>query len=50
MALFHAFTLRGVAQWDSDVPPVFAAKVAGALSIASWIAVIVFGFETLLTV
>ena len=43
--VFHAFTYRGVAQWDSDVPTVFAAKLAGALSLTLWIAAAVFGFR-----
>ncbi|MFM1885905.1 MAG: hypothetical protein RL026_1062 [Pseudomonadota bacterium] len=42
MAVFQGLTLRGVARWDSGQSPP-AAKLAGALSILLWIAVIVFG-------
>jgi hypothetical protein len=45
MAVFHVFTYRSAALWDSDMPTVFAAKVAGALSLALWIAVIAFGWR-----
>ena len=45
MGVFHAFTYRSVALWDSDVPTVLAAKVAGGLSLALWIAVFVSGLR-----
>ncbi len=43
MALFHAIGIRNVAHWDraQNTPPV--AKVAGAVSLSLWIAVIAFG-------
>ena len=42
MLIFHFGAYRKVAQWDTGVPPV-SARVAGALSIAFWLAVIFFG-------
>jgi hypothetical protein len=50
LGVFHAFTYRRVALWDSDVPTVFAAKVAGGFSLALWIAVVVFAVRILFTV
>jgi hypothetical protein len=50
MVVFHAFTYRGVALLDDNVPTVFAAKVAGALSLTLWIAAAVFGVRVLYTV
>jgi hypothetical protein len=50
MGVFRVFTYRSVGLWDSDVPPVLAAKVAGGLSLALWVAAIVFGVRTVLTV
>lgn len=43
MALFHAFTWRGVAQWDAgaSIPP--AAKIAGGLSLLFWVVVVFCG-------
>ena len=49
MALFHWVAYRGVAAWDSDGPTVFSAKLAGALSLALWIAVALLGFRTVFT-
>jgi hypothetical protein len=40
MAIFHAFTFRGVARWDREVPVPFAARMAGATSILLWVSVI----------
>lgn len=42
MALFQGLTYRSVARWDSGVPTPLAARVAGALSITIWVAVICF--------
>jgi hypothetical protein len=43
MAVFELRTLKSVPSWDTGVPPPTAARVAGALSIVLWLAVIVFG-------
>jgi uncharacterized membrane-anchored protein len=42
MAIFQHLTLRSVAGWDHQVRPPTAGRVAGALSILLWIAVIFF--------
>lgn len=42
MLVFHFGAYRRVADWDRDTPPA-AARLAGALSLAFWIAVIFFG-------
>ena len=41
--VFHFITYRGVAKWDSGAPVPWAAKFAGALSIAIWVAVAAYG-------
>jgi len=41
--LFHFITYRGVAKWDHGAPVPWAAKLAGALSLAIWIAVAAYG-------
>jgi hypothetical protein len=43
MFIFERVTARSVASWDRGVTPPMSARVAGALSIVLWIAVIVFG-------
>ncbi|HEX6999949.1 MAG TPA: DUF6644 family protein [Gammaproteobacteria bacterium] len=43
MAVFHLWTMRTVSAWDKDAPPPLSARVAGALSIAIWVTVIVCG-------
>src|SRR5215470_13072500 len=43
MALFHAIGIRDVAHWDTKLSTPRAAKVAGAISLTLWIAVIAFG-------
>ncbi len=43
MATFQLLTVRTVAQWDGAERPPFLAKLAGAISLACWIAVVVFG-------
>lgn len=40
---FHFGTYRSVSSWDSDPVGPFGARLAGALSIALWAGVIVFG-------
>jgi hypothetical protein len=42
MAVFQLHTYRDVAAWDSGPPP-RAARIAGALSILIWVAVVVLG-------
>jgi hypothetical protein len=42
MLVFHFGAYRQVARWDSGEPPV-SAKMAGALSMSLWIAVVFFG-------
>lgn len=42
MLVFHLGAYRQVARWDSGEPPV-SAKMAGALSMSLWIAVVFFG-------
>ena len=42
MAIFQHLTLRSVATWDHGVRPPLAGRIAGALSICFWIAVIFF--------
>ena len=42
MAIFQQLTFRGVAAWDQHGPAPTAGRIAGALSIAFWIAVIFF--------
>ena len=43
MAVFHFGAYRRVLEWDTRLPPPPAARLAGALSIALWIAVIFCG-------
>ena len=43
MLLFHRTQFRGVDRWDKFVQPPRGAKIAGALSLAFWIAVVVLG-------
>jgi peptidoglycan/LPS O-acetylase OafA/YrhL len=40
---FHARVYPGVASWDVDAGPPRAARVAGALSLALWIAIVISG-------
>jgi hypothetical protein len=42
MLVFHLGAYRQVAHWDLGRPPA-SAKVAGALSMSLWIAVVFFG-------
>ncbi len=43
MAVFELRTMKSVPSWDKGVTPPSAARLAGALSIVLWVAVIVFG-------
>jgi hypothetical protein len=40
MLVFRRFVYPGIARWDHDAPVPFAARLAGALSLAGWIAVV----------
>ena len=43
MLVFELLTYRSVKNWDHETPTPFAAKLAGGLSLAFWIGVVVFG-------
>jgi len=43
IAYFHRITMRGIAQWDTASHPPAAVKLAGALSLSGWIAVVALG-------
>jgi hypothetical protein len=43
MLLFHALSWRRVADWDTGGPPPVSARIAGGLSLALWIGVVVAG-------
>ena len=43
MLVFELITAKSAPSWDIDVTPPNAARLAGALSIVLWVAVIVFG-------
>lgn len=42
-AVFHTGVFRGVDAWDRDAPPPVAARLAAAVSLATWIGVIACG-------
>jgi hypothetical protein len=42
MLAFHFVTYRGVAKWDHGAVP-FAGRIAGTISLACWIAIVVYG-------
>jgi hypothetical protein len=42
--IFHAGAFRGAAAWDVDRMPPAAARIAGAVSLVLWLAVIACGF------
>jgi uncharacterized protein DUF6644 len=42
MLVFHYITYRGVAKWDRAATPV-SARLAGAVSLACWIAIVAYG-------
>jgi hypothetical protein len=41
--VFHAVAYRNVAAWDRDLVPPTGARVAGALSLALWAAIVAAG-------
>ena len=43
MAVFHLFTWRSVADWDSNRPVPTAGKIAGGLSLLFWVLVVFSG-------
>jgi hypothetical protein len=43
MLAFELITLRNVSSWDRDVPIPAAGKLAGAVSLACWLGILVFG-------
>jgi hypothetical protein len=43
MLTFHFGIYRRVVEWDTELPPPMAARIAGGLSLSLWFAVIVFG-------
>jgi hypothetical protein len=43
MLVFQLITYRGVARWDRDPAVPWAGRLAGAISLGSWIAIIAYG-------
>jgi hypothetical protein len=43
MLVFELVTYRGVAEWDRDSRVPLAAKLAGAISLLAWIAIVAYG-------
>jgi hypothetical protein len=43
MIIFHAFAARDMRQWEKDASPPLRARLAGAVSILLWIAVVACG-------
>ena len=43
MLVFQLITYRGVAHWDRDAAVPWAGKLAGAISLACWIAIVAYG-------
>ena len=43
MLVFELGTVRGVAAWDRDAAAPMSAKLAGALSLLFWLAIVAFG-------
>ena len=43
MLAFQFITYRGVSAWDRDAAVPLAGKLAGAISLAAWIAIIAYG-------
>ena len=43
MMIFEFITVRGVKEWNLSPTPPLAARLAGGISIASWVLVVVFG-------
>lgn len=43
MLVFHFVTYRSVAEWNEGATPPAAARLAGGISVALWIAIVAFG-------
>jgi uncharacterized protein DUF6644 len=43
MLVFQLITYRGVARWDRDTAVPWAGRLAGAISLASWVAIVAYG-------
>jgi hypothetical protein len=43
MLAFHLIIFRDVSKWDRDIPVPMAGKFAGAVSLACWLGIVVFG-------
>jgi hypothetical protein len=43
MVIFEFITVRSVQEWNLSARPPQAARLAGGISIASWVLVLVFG-------
>jgi hypothetical protein len=43
MLVYQLITYRGVARWDRDTAVPWAGRLAGAISLGSWIAIIAYG-------
>lgn len=43
MLAFELITFRGVSKWDRDVPVPLTGQLAGAVSLACWLGILVFG-------
>jgi hypothetical protein len=43
MLVFQLITYRSVADWDRDTPVPLAGKIAGAVSLTCWVAIVFFG-------
>jgi hypothetical protein len=50
MLIFELITVRGVQDWDREPVPAPAARLAGGISIACWVLVVIFGRWTGFTV
>jgi hypothetical protein len=43
MLAFQLITFRSISRWDRDIPVPFGGKLAGAVSLACWLGIVVFG-------
>ena len=43
MAIFQFVTFRHVHEWDSQIPPPGAARIAGLISVLCWLTVVFLG-------
>ena len=50
MLIFELITVRGVKEWDTKPIPALPARLAGGLSLALWVLVVIFGRWTGFTV